>query len=53
MARAKGRTRRKGARRKTGRKTKTRKSGQVPLKILEKRLVKLNRIVASRRGKHF
>lgn len=56
MARKKRRkkTARKGRRKKARRKTSRRKTGianRVPLKILEKRLVKLNRIVKSRGGK--
>ncbi len=42
---------RKTSRRKGGRKKASRRGGHIPLNILEKRLVKLHRIVKSRGGK--
>lgn len=47
MAKKKKRRKKKGSRRKK----KTRRSNHVPLKILEKRLGKLTRVVKSRGGK--
>ena len=45
--------RKKRAKKHAKKRKKTRSKGKVPLKILEKRLVKLNSIVRARSGHHF